>query len=122
MKDTNPPRRQVPIWAPATVFLLILLGLVILFFPNPFALELLPAFPVGLGLFAVDWVPSSHYALRKALAITLIALSYVCFLLFFFALPLVRTWKAFGILLFLFVCLVLLNLAGCHMMGAALSN
>jgi MFS family permease len=111
--------RQVPIWVSLLVFLGMFLGAMALITTDPAALAFAWLFPYGLCgiLCMVLGSPQS-----EVLGMSLLVVSFAIYIVMLVAFVRTRTWIRFAVLCFILACLLLLNVAGCEMMGAAISK
>ena len=111
--------RQVPIWVSLLVFLGMFLGAMALITTDPTALAFAWLFPYGLCgiLSALLGSPQSD-----VLGMAILVVSFAIYIVMFMAFVRARTWIRFAVLCLVLACLLLLNVAGCQMIGGSISK
>jgi hypothetical protein len=121
MEQTPNRKRQVPAWVPLSILAVILAGFIFLRIQNPMWLELAPTFPIGLAMLVAEpFQPMNNSA--AWILLPLVVASYCLYIVLFAGVFLAREWRTFGIIGFILICVILLNLAGCRQMAAGLSE
>jgi hypothetical protein len=119
MEQVPNRKRQVPLWVPASIFAVILAGLMFLGFLNPIWLQLVLVFPMGLTMLFAGAFPLKN---TPALAVPLMMAPYCLYVVLLVAMFGARKWLTFGVICFILAGVVLLNLAGCRQITAGLSG
>lgn len=119
MEPSPNRKRQVPLWVPASIFAVILIGFVILDILNPIWSQMLLVFPIGLTMLFAGSFPLKN---APALAVPLMMAPYCLYVVLFVAMFSARKWISFGIVCLVLMCVILLNLVGCRQITTGLSG
>jgi hypothetical protein len=121
MEQTPNRKRQVPTWVPLSILAVIVAGFIFLRILNPIWLELAPTFPIGLAMLVAEPFQPINTSAGWIL-IPLVIASYCLYIVLFSGVFLAKEWRTFGIICFILICVILLNLAGCRQMATGLSE